>query len=308
MLPENTRTTHDTQHSDRAASLDVDPTCKEDVEQREGEAGEHLRPSSGTEASGGGRKPSTAIVGALLKGRRVPLAGQAVGDSGRATKEGEEGREEQNGEGVKGRALVEKGGKRRHAEGGELQTTSPSDHNHNDGADRQPREAGDEHQQRMASAVPMADENGTPTSDTSRSAVEAAQRRVGGEMAEAGEESWTRSSGGEFDGDEAKSVGPTSTAGARPNQHQDADAVQPDPQGTKDGGGRDERSAGRQWARESGVVPVRRRAAEAADGRSLGAGLEFGNSGVWEHMEGEGVGGKISVGRRRRNFAREKSC
>lgn len=52
--------------------------------------------------------------------------------------------------------------------------------------------------------------------------------------------------------------------------------------------------------RDSGVVAIQQRAAEATDGPSQGAELEFGNSGVWEHMEGEGMEGKGMTGGRER--------
>lgn len=291
-LPEDTPSISDTQHSGGTVSSDVEATGEEGVGQRERGAGDHARPSSGAEASGGGRKPppSNTVVDAPPEDR-VPLAGEAVRDSG-GTAEGREGQMgETDEERVEGERVSQKDGNRRHVEGGERQAmTNLAAHNQNDGADRQPRGVGGEHQQLMAKAIPTEDENGTPTSDTTgRFAVEAAGRRIGGEVPRAGEDRWTRSSGGELYGDGAKPVGPTSTAEAWPRQHQDEEAAELDSREPKDWDGCDVRSVERQSGRDNGVVQVQRRATEAADGPDLGADLEFGSSGVWEHMEGEGV-------------------
>lgn len=90
---------------------------------------------------------------------------------------------------------------------------------------------------------------------------------------------------GEDDGIEI--ARPTRSEGARPGGIQrggdDGDSE------TTDGYWREERSLSRQRRRNAGgvAVPVGG-GAEAAPGQSQGAGVEVGNTGVWEHMEGQG--------------------
>lgn len=282
-LPEDTTTI---KHSGGAVSLDADAVGEEAVGQAEGDSTAHARPCSETEASGGGRKPSIPVVGVLPGDRVVSLAGQAVEGSGTNAEEREGGGEEQDKEEINGRRLAEKDGKSRHAEEGEPRTM--------DQADRQPQEAGSEHQQRETKGRPTEGETETRISDTSNPVVETAGRRVGGVVAIAGEERSISTLGGRFVGDEATAVRPTGPADARAGQR-DAEVVDPDPHRAKDGDGREVRPTGRQWGRDSCVVPTQKRAADSADTLSDGAELEFGNSGVWEHMEGEGVEGEGRV-------------
>ena len=292
---EDTPTTRDTRHGGSTANLDVDDAGEETVGQRGGEAGEHARSPSGTEEIDVGRQPSIPEMDIVPEDRVVPLAGQAVGGSERNAEE-REGRREENGEGLtEGRGLVGRDGESLlHAESEEPQGMGQTDRNRNNGDERQPpAAAGEQHKRRTREPMPAEGEGEALGSEARRSAAETAGRRVGGLMAETGEERSRRSSGGEFGVDGGKAVGPVGPAEAWPKQRQHAEASEPPgPQETVGSGGHDVRSAGGQWGRDSGGVAIQERVAEEADGPSQGSELEFGNSGVWEHMEGEGVDGR----------------